>query len=257
MMGQKFAANASSPNTLSEPESEALWELAEKPGERLWLRYLNEATHDPLRTRQFVARSEPALVAALGLDRLKSDQAVRLLAGHLHESAIPHEQKAGVALVALQLADRPSPDTREWTAVISRAMGNHLLRPGWNYLLADAADRMEPHVACQILTDALRLRHEEDEPLAAGLAAVADTMEPAEAAKILSDAFEHIADTDKPGTPTGRAIYGQPWPPDLHRSRSGRPGPKRLRYVPWSPGRSRPPWRRRRMPPHEALCLWD
>ena len=106
-----------------------------------------------------------------------------------------------MALVALQLADRPSPDTGEWTEMIGRAMGNHLLRPDWNNLLADAADRMEPHVACQVLTAALR--NEEDEPLAIGLVAVTDAMAPAEAAKILSDAFEHIVDTEKPRSAIG------------------------------------------------------
>jgi len=186
---------------LTYPESEALWELAEHRGERLWLRYLNEAIHDPLRTRQLVARSEPALVAALGLDRSKYDRAIRLLADRCHESAIPQEQKADVALVALQLTGGSSPDTRQWIEVIGGSIGNHILRPGWNNLLADAAYRMEPHVACQVLTVALS--HEQDYPLASGLVAVANAMEPAEAARILSDAFEHATDTNTPGLPSG------------------------------------------------------
>jgi tRNA A-37 threonylcarbamoyl transferase component Bud32 len=181
--------------TLTDPEFVALWELAESADDQLRLRFLDEATRDSMTTRQLQAKSEPALIAALGLDQAKSDQAIRLLAGRLHESAIPQEQRADVALVALQLADRPGPDTREWTEMIGQSMGDHLLRPDWNNLLANAAHRMEPHVACQVLTSALE--HEGDESLAIALVAVADSIEPAEAAKFLSDAFEYVKDKDK------------------------------------------------------------
>jgi len=201
MRGGMGTPNASTFAPLNEPESEALWELAEHPGEGLWLRYLSEATDDPLRTRQLIARAEPALIAALGLDRTKYDQAVRLLGDRCREPTIVQEQKAGVALVALQLADQSSPDTVEWTEIIGRAMANHSARPDWNNLLADAADRMEQHVACRVLAAALG--HEETEPLATGLVAVTEAMDPTEAAKVLSDAIEHVKNTGTPISPMG------------------------------------------------------
>ena len=81
---------------MNQAESEALWELAERPGERLWMRYLREAISDPLRVRQLVARSEPAFVAELGLDRTRRDRAVRLLVDRMREPTVTEEQKTGV-----------------------------------------------------------------------------------------------------------------------------------------------------------------
>ena len=69
MMGDLQRADLSSSVALNEAESKALWDLVEAPGERLWMNFLREATSDALKTRQFVARSEPALIAAVGLDR--------------------------------------------------------------------------------------------------------------------------------------------------------------------------------------------
>jgi len=120
-MMQSMMTRGNNSARLNEPESLALWELAERPSERLWLRYLDEATRDPIMTRQLIARSEPALIAALGLDRRNRDVAARLLAGRLRDSAIPREHMPDLAVVALLLAERPGPDTREWTEIIGQA----------------------------------------------------------------------------------------------------------------------------------------
>ena len=136
-----------SPAPLNEAESETLWELVDRPGERLWMRYLREAISDPLRTTQLVARSEPALVAALGLDRARYDRAVRLLTERVREPTITEEQKAGVALVALQIADGPSPATVEWTEVMERAMRKRSMGSAWIDFVAGATARMEQQVA--------------------------------------------------------------------------------------------------------------
>jgi eukaryotic-like serine/threonine-protein kinase len=54
---------------LSIPEAEALWELARLGDTDIGLRFLDEATTDPITLSQLGARSEPALIAAVGLDR--------------------------------------------------------------------------------------------------------------------------------------------------------------------------------------------
>ena len=55
-------------DTLSVPESESLWELARLGDKEIGLRFLDEATRDPITLSQLRARSEPALIAAVGLD---------------------------------------------------------------------------------------------------------------------------------------------------------------------------------------------
>ena len=86
----------------------------------------------------------------------KYNRALELLAGRFHEPAIPQEQKADVALVALQLADPAAPIRMSGPRRSAERSGSDVLRPDWNKLLADAANRMEPHVACQVLTVPLR-----------------------------------------------------------------------------------------------------
>ena len=54
--------------TLSIPEAESLWELARLGDTDIGLRFLDEATRDPITLSQLRARSEPALIAAVGLD---------------------------------------------------------------------------------------------------------------------------------------------------------------------------------------------
>ena len=60
--------NADGEKTLSDPETRALWELAERGTDSLRLRFLDEATHDWITLTQLRARSEPALIASVGLD---------------------------------------------------------------------------------------------------------------------------------------------------------------------------------------------
>jgi hypothetical protein len=171
----------------TEPELESLWELAEKPGERLWLRFLEEATRDPLTTRQLLARAEPSLVAALGLDRAKCDHANRLLERCQREFVNTQEQAANVAIVALQLADPPETAAPHWIEMIVQSVRDHTLNPKSYAVVVDATLRMEPRVAVELLTGALRC--DNDARLASGLVAIADKIEAAGAAKILGGAF--------------------------------------------------------------------
>ena len=66
-------------------KAESLWELARLGDTDIGLRFLDEATRDPITLSQLRARSEPALIAAVGLDESKRDRAVDLLERRLHE----------------------------------------------------------------------------------------------------------------------------------------------------------------------------
>ena len=61
--------SARSPTRYSRiPEVRALWELAAMGTDSVRLEFLNEATRGPITLTQLCARSEPALIAAVGLD---------------------------------------------------------------------------------------------------------------------------------------------------------------------------------------------
>jgi hypothetical protein len=186
-MGGMSMMSVRNPDRLSEPESAALWELAEHSTEQLRLRYLDEATRDPIMLRQLSARSQPALIAALGLDRLRRKTAGRLLDGRLADAAIPREQKLEWAIFALMLAERAGPDTRQWTEMITRFVRSHPNGPSWSNPLVQAASAMEPSVACEVLAAAVIENAEE--PLVSALAKAASSIEPVEATRILAEAL--------------------------------------------------------------------
>jgi tRNA A-37 threonylcarbamoyl transferase component Bud32 len=91
--------------TLTEPEAEALWELAQKSGERLWSRFLTEATRTPLTTRQLSYRAEPVLIAAVGLDPEKRKRAEEQLVERLEAVHVSGAQQIDLAITALTLGD--------------------------------------------------------------------------------------------------------------------------------------------------------
>src|SRR5439155_9126859 len=85
---------------LSEPEADVFWELAERPGERLWLRFIDEGSKTPLSARRFSARAEPALIAAAGLDPEKRQRVERLLAERLQEPGLTGRHRLDLAFTA-------------------------------------------------------------------------------------------------------------------------------------------------------------
>src|SRR5262249_46128920 len=95
-------------DTLAEPEAEALWELAQTPSERLWLHFLEEVTLTPLSAGQFRTGAEPALIAVVGLDMRKREQAERLLVTRLQDQGLSLRHRADLAFAALELADPES-----------------------------------------------------------------------------------------------------------------------------------------------------
>src|SRR5271166_3763026 len=107
---------------LSIPEAEALWELARLGDTDIGLRFLDEATRDPITLSQLGARSEPALIAAVGLDESKRDRAVELLERRSHEPERATIEKGDVAFIALELADSPGSLTEACARSIIEAL---------------------------------------------------------------------------------------------------------------------------------------
>jgi hypothetical protein len=134
--------------SLTDPEIVALWELAESGDERLRMRFLVEATRDPLTARQLCTRSEPALIAALGLDQARRNRVAKLLDGLLEDAhSVTLAHRADLALAALELEDQPSPVSRERAEIVIQALSarsDESRKPGWRFHLFASADRLEP-----------------------------------------------------------------------------------------------------------------
>jgi predicted Ser/Thr protein kinase len=225
MMGGAGGPPSPSFTHLNGPEVQALWELAGLSEEPLRLRFLDEGTRNAETARQLAVRSEPTLIAAVGLDINRRAPAARLLPDRLHElgsgsdlaqqpagvsaRAVPAgpsneglgavgaaqtrpaatraEHQADVILLALQLADEPDPATHAWGEMIAAAFERNESRDGRSALFWEATPRMEPRVAQEILTVASS--HKIDSGLAQGLAALADRIPAGAAAGILTDAL--------------------------------------------------------------------
>ena len=86
--------------SLSEPELAALWELTLHPDEPIGVRFLDEATRDSFTARQLRSRSEPALIAAIGLDLAGRERASALLRDRVRDPKLPSQIAAESAMVA-------------------------------------------------------------------------------------------------------------------------------------------------------------
>jgi hypothetical protein len=183
---------------LSKPEAEALWELARLGDTDIGLRFLEEATRDPITLSQFGARSEPALIAALGLDAEKRRQATRLLTERLGDSGLQPQSKVDLAFVALEVEDRPSPEgERECGFLIQGLPGKFPdQHEAWRTRLITISARIDPSLAARTLADAFG--HETNEngrlSLASALSAVAARIQSADAASICAQAAKTLAD---------------------------------------------------------------
>jgi tRNA A-37 threonylcarbamoyl transferase component Bud32 len=188
--------------TLSEPEAEALWELAEKPGERLWLRFAEEAMRSPLTAGQFRARAEPALIAAVGLEPEKRKRVEQLLAEQLTDSKLGSRHQLDLVDAALTLGELQSTTLRKIAHILLQVLAledksvQAIRVSDW---LVNTAERLEPGEAAQVLREAVRVltralekrtRADNQGVLAAGLVIVARRLEPREATRVLTQALE-------------------------------------------------------------------
>jgi hypothetical protein len=184
--------------TLSEPETVALWELSLHQGEPIGLRFLDEATRDPIAVRQLRARSEPTLIAAVGLDTGRRERASRLLSERLRDQARPLWSKAEVGIVALELEDRAGPVAEESAGIIVQALKDdhpENLRTSWRNHLIEGSARLDPSIVAHLLVATLERETDADvrSKVARALATVASRLERAEAARICGPAAQTLA----------------------------------------------------------------
>jgi predicted Ser/Thr protein kinase len=108
---------------LSDPEIEALTELAAAPEEELRLRFLSEALRGPVTTRQLRDRRALALQAAIGLDPQRRAQAERLLGERLRSGTLNPDQQEDVALVLAELGVQDVETARAATRILAQPVG--------------------------------------------------------------------------------------------------------------------------------------
>ena len=186
--------------TLSEPEHVALWELASLQGKPLGLRFLEEATLAPLTSRQLLSRSEPALVAAVGLDPQQRDRAAETLSSKLRDPKTPLAQRAGIALVALELEDKPGPAADLCHEIVEQALKTEPAGEPIDGLIAhldNNSTSLNPNTGARILESALERKWSGGEisGLATALVTTTGRMAPAEAALISHRAAKVLART--------------------------------------------------------------
>jgi hypothetical protein len=190
---------------LNERESVALWELAESQDERLRMRFLEEGIRDPISARQLLARPEPPLIAAVGLDPARRDRAVDLLVGHVLNAKLgAHAYQAAVALIALELKDQHDSAAEHCAEIAAEAIAADLSeseQSGLSDYLRDAINRLEPDSLARVLTGCL-MRLPADgavERRAHSLIWswrywIAERVEPTQGAKVLLGYLERVSD---------------------------------------------------------------
>jgi hypothetical protein len=189
--------------TLSEPEAEALWELAQKPGERLWVRFVEEATRTPLAAARFRVRAEPALFAAVGLDLGKRQRMEQLLAERLQASGLSARHQSDLAIIAANLGDLKPTTVRQIADILVQQLPLEVKKSDSlnARMLIEVAMGLDPTDAARVLTQALEKVPDQSIGhlvLAEGLAAVAGRLEHGEATRALEQAARVLnQDRDK------------------------------------------------------------
>src|SRR5262249_54357338 len=106
---------------LTDPESEALWELTSQQSGSVRRRFISEALQKPAFTRQLRNRAQLALHAAVGLDGQQREVVEKILLDGLREGRAPEEQQVDIALV-IALGEPSSPAAATAAHVLTRAM---------------------------------------------------------------------------------------------------------------------------------------
>jgi hypothetical protein len=186
---------------LNEPETEALWELAENPRERLWLRVVTEATSTPRTAKQLRRRAEPVWIAAVGLDPKKRQRAEERLMERLEAPDLDESQQLDLVIAAVTLGALLSDSSQRIMNILIKGLVNtdELYDHGEvAYWLVEATQRLEPSTAADILIRVLEkaTEHFFRVFLANGLAKLGGRMEPRETARILSRALKQEWDSD-------------------------------------------------------------
>ena len=147
---------------MTEPEWEALWELATNRPGRVGYRFVEEASRTPVTSRQLRDRAALALPAAVGLDAECRGEVEKLLLARLADAALGAEQKRDLTLALSAWDGLSGPGTvgitRQLVAVLTDTNDAMILKQLARGLSAVAA-RLEPKEAAEAaaaLTQAMK-----------------------------------------------------------------------------------------------------
>ncbi len=107
---------------LADPEIDALWELAENRGERLWFRFIEEGLRDPVSTRQLRIRAKVALHAATGLDLNRRARLEELLSAQLQSKGMDESQRVDIARITVALGNLSPTSAQQTAHILVQAM---------------------------------------------------------------------------------------------------------------------------------------
>jgi serine/threonine protein kinase len=199
---------------LTDPEIEALWELASTPEESLRMRFIAEGIRNPATTRQLRNRAALAVHATVGLDRRRREEVERRLRERLTAEGIPPEQSIDLALTLAALDGLSAPGASSAAEILTRAIAKTADQDTLLWLslgLSAVAARMEPGKAAEscaqaaaCLTQAMTTTKNETAlgRLSEGLSAMAARMEPEKAAESCAQAAAILTQAMK--SPTAR-----------------------------------------------------
>ena len=175
---------------VTEPEMEALWELAgSRPGQ-MGYRFVEEATRGPITSRQFRDRAALAFHAAVGLDEQQRARVETLLLRRFADAALTEDHKTILAQAVIALDAVGSPVATGAAPHLLLALSKpqtptsqRQLDEGFSALVA----RMEPREGAALLTQALKETTSVNvsSSLVRNLSALAARMEPKEGVALL------------------------------------------------------------------------
>jgi hypothetical protein len=197
--------------SLTDPEIDALWELARNPEKRLWHRFLEEALRDSVTIQQLKDKGEYILHTAVGLDPDRRARAEELLMERLLEGKRTEAERVDLAFLAVTLGDLTPDAAGRAGHTLAEAVTQTTDRDRLSALveaLAAVAPRLDARGAAQlaaILSQALGKVRDSDEPsaadrlwaLARGLEVVAPRLENPEVAQLAADLSQALAHTTR------------------------------------------------------------
>jgi hypothetical protein len=192
--------------TLNEMEIEALWELAESPGERVRLLFFENALRRPGTSQQLRKRCEYAVQAAVGLNRDRRRKLEELLLKHARDPGLDPRTREDIVYAGVALGNRSPELAREAARVLVKAVGQTddptLL---YNLLatLNTVLERLEPEeteeyagAAARALEEAFRRANDTTSlaGLAQGFAWLPDDLDAAEAERLAAAAARRLVE---------------------------------------------------------------
>jgi len=176
--------------------------LATERDGALWLRYIDEGTRDPGLAAALCARSEPAVIAAVGLNLETHERAAALLLDRLRDTSLSVEHRAKVAVVALELVEEPGPLANACVAALREAIAmmhepNDSIHTAWRaFGFWNARSHWEPTTVGSLIDVALGTGF--NEPYAVGdlvnaLIRITDRLDAAEAERLLHVAMQRAS----------------------------------------------------------------